>query len=178
VGTGLGLSTVYGIIRQHGGWIQVHSKPGQGSRFEIFLPAEDETAAQPERLSRARTAGQEKLLLVEDDPAVLSFVESALSRLGYEVVSTSEPSQAVEIVRDQGQSIDLMITDVVMPGMTGAVLAERVSEIRPDLKVMFVSGYTHDVIAHHGVLTDGIGFLQKPFSPSELGEKIRQVLDA
>lgn len=176
-GTGLGLSMVYGIIRQHGGWIQVHSKPGQGSRFEIFLPAEDETAAQPDRPSRARTAGQEKLLLVEDDPAVLSFVESALSRLGYEVVSTSEPSQAVEIVRDQGQSIDLMITDVVMPGMTGAVLAERVSEIRPDLKVMFVSGYTHDVVAHHGVLTDGIGFLQKPFSPSELGQKIRQILD-
>jgi two-component system, cell cycle sensor histidine kinase and response regulator CckA len=176
-GTGLGLATVYGIIRQHGGCVEVHSTPGQGSCFEIFLPAADRAEKQDEPSSQTRSTGRETLLLVEDDLSVLAFVESALKRLGYDVLSTSSPVAALEIVRDKGEAIDLMITDVIMPKMTGAALADEVERIRPDLKVIFVSGYTHDVIAPHGVLEDGIHFLQKPFSPSELGQKIRQVLD-
>ena len=178
-GTGLGLATVYGIIKQNKGFIDVESEPGKGSLFKIYIPrcglqAPEITA---ENLSDASMGGSETILIVEDEPAILSMATMMLKRFGYNVLTASSPAEALDMENVNRAGIDLLISDVVMPGMNGKDLSERLKEYYPNLKCLFMSGYTSNVIAHHGILADGMQFLQKPFSKTDLGKKIRHILD-
>ncbi len=178
-GTGLGLATVYGIVKQNGGDIQVYSREGEGSTFEIYLPrATDAVIAAPaeagaEKLSK----GTETVLLVEDSSAVRELVTLTLTAQGYNVVKATNGAEALTLFKNHEGEIHLLLTDIVMPQMGGKELADRVSEINPNIKVIFTSGYSNDAISHYGVLDPEIVFLQKPFSPGELVAKVRQVLD-
>jgi PAS domain S-box-containing protein len=178
-GTGLGLPTVYGIVRQNNGFIQVESRPGQGTTLRIYLPrhlaAPGEQAAAYEPGAPV-IGGQETVLLVEDEPAILSVGQIMLERLGYRVLAASHPQEAVRLAKDARERIDLLITDVVMPGMNGRDLARRLQAHQPPLKVLFMSGYTADVITRQGVLEEGVEFIQKPFSYRELAQRVRGVL--
>ncbi len=183
-GTGLGLSTTYGIVKQSGGYIWCYSEPGRGSSFKIYLPrtAEDRPAEAP-AVSSAPTAPSEHphdetILLVEDEPEVRALVLKLLKMQGYTVVAAANPDEALAITRDFQGVIDLMVTDVVMPGMSGRQLADRLASSRPDMRVLFVSGYTDDAIVHHGILDPGTAFLQKPFTPQALARKVREVIEA
>ena len=177
-GTGLGLATVYGIIKQNHGFINVYSEPGQGSTFKIYLPrhAVDlaETSAAPPPAATA--TGAETVLLVEDEEALLKLSAQLLERLGYTVLSAPGPNQAIQLAAAHPGVIHLLLTDVIMPDMSGRDLWQRLSAVRPDLKCLFMSGYTANVIAHHGVLDEGIHFLQKPFSGEALAAKVREGL--
>jgi len=180
-GTGLGLSTVYGVVSQNEGFIHVYSEPGQGSTFRIHLPIhEPETTGGKASSSQAESApvGNETILLVEDEPAILHLGKRMLERLGYKALTASTPGEALAIAREYPGEIHLLVTDVVMPEMNGRELAKRLLTIYPGMERLFVSGYTADVIAHHGVLEEGVNFLQKPFSMRALGEKLREVLEA
>jgi len=178
-GTGLGLSTVYGIIRQNGGWIDVWSEVGVGSAFKIYLPRTDEAPVAPKGgISSPTEGGIEKILVVEDQEAVRSFVVVALRQYGYQVLEASDGNEAMTIAGCQLGQLDLLLTDVVMPGMNGRELSGRLKELYPDLRVLFISGYTADVIARRGVLDPGVTFLHKPFSAEELAAKVREVLAA
>jgi len=178
-GTGLGLATIFGIVRQNGGYVNVYSEPGQGSTFRIYIPRHDG----PTVKDRALTADDvpvsrgETVLLVEDALGILTMGRKMLERLGYRVLATSSPDAAIDLVRRETGGIDLLLTDVVMPGISGKALAEAIGEILPDVRVLYMSGYTANVIAHHGVLDEGVHFLPKPFSLMTLGVKIREVLD-
>jgi PAS domain S-box-containing protein len=176
-GTGLGLSTVYGIVRQSGGWIDVRSAVGAGSSFQIYLPRLDGCPA-PERIAIGAPAdgGNETILVVEDQTAVRSFTKAVLKRYGYRVIEASSGEEATAAAERHAGQIHLLLTDVVLPGVNGKDLSEQLSAVRGDMKVLFMSGYTADVIAHHGVLNRGVAFLQKPFTPDELAEKVRSVL--
>ncbi len=179
-GTGLGLSTVHGIVTQNHGHIGVTSAPGQGTIFEILLPAagpaEQAAGAAPVRPAPER--GRETILLVEDEPAILRVGQRMLERLGYTVVPAATPGEALELARRHPGEIDLLMTDVVMPEMNGRDLARNLQSLFPGLRRLFMSGYTADVIAHHGVLGEGVHFLQKPFSQAELAARVRAALDA
>ena len=177
-GTGLGLATVYGIVRQNGGFVNVYSETGQGTTFKIYLPryggcAPDETAEMPVITG---TSTSLTVLLVEDEPSLLELNERMLSRLGYTVLAATTPSRALELVKAHQGTIDLLLTDVVMPEMNGRELAAQVRELAPAVKRLFMSGYTANVIAHHGVLDEGIFFLQKPFTQKDLASKIAEVM--
>ena len=179
-GTGLGLATVYGIVKQNGGIIHVHSEPGEGTTFKIYLPRHayeealrEETGGIPER----RT-GTETVLLVEDEAPLLILAARLLEGLGYTVLSADRPSKALEVVREYPGDIHLLMTDVVMPGKNGRDLWREVSNLRPNLKCLFMSGYTSTAITHRGVLEDGLNFLQKPFTVEALADKLREVLDS
>ena len=176
-GTGLGLATVYGIVTQHGGTIAVDSAPGLGTTFALSFPRD--AAANAGALtpvpSGGDTAGQETILLVEDEPMVRSLVRSILSAKGYTVREASSGEEALERFGDDLDLVHLLLTDVVMPGINGRVLAERLSARRPDLKVLFMSGYTEDAVL--GARGPGMQFLQKPFAPDALRSMVRQVLD-
>ena len=175
-GTGLGLSTVYGIVKQNHGTIRVESELGQGTTFRIFLPrCEEEDAAQRETL-QAIITGTEKILLVEDDPKVREISRAYLVRLGYTVLSVDHPANALPLLEDH-PDIALLLSDVVMPGMSGRELAEKVSERLPMVKTLFMSGYTDDIIARHGIATDGSHLLNKPFSCDKLAHTLRKILD-
>ena len=178
-GTGLGLATVYGIVKQNNGFINVYSEPGRGSTFKIYLPrlvTGDETAVViPER--KTAPGGDEIILLVEDEPAILRMTRMMLERKGYTVLSAATPAQAEEIAKKNAGTIDLLMTDVVMPGMNGWDLADKLTAFYPGIKLLFMSGYTADVIAHQGVLDEGVAFIQKPFSMVYLAVKLREVLD-
>ena len=179
VGTGLGLSTVYGIVKQMGGYIWVYSEPGQGATFKIYLPGV-ETAAEPAKRKPnhlKRFEGSETILLVEDDKSVLNLARKVLKQQGYSVIEAQNGEDAFKVAEAHAGPIHLMTTDVVMPGMSGMELAQRMGPLYPGLKVLFMSGYTDDAIAHHGVLDPGIAFLQKPFTPEGLAQKVREVLE-
>jgi two-component system cell cycle sensor histidine kinase/response regulator CckA len=179
-GTGLGLSTVYGIVKQSGGYIWVYSEPGKGTTFKIYLPQvkneeEEKTTVEvpPETLR-----GNETILLVEDDSDVREVAKVILSQYGYQVIKASNGKEALELVKNKNHEIQLMITDVVMPGMSGRELAAKIAALRKDLKVLYVSGYTDDAIVKHGMLKSDIVYLPKPFSIEDLLTKVRQILDA
>ena len=179
-GTGLGLSTVYGIVKQSGGEIVVESEPGRGAIFNIFLPritdvTQRAPATQGERPVRA---GTETILLVEDELGVRQLVREMLRRLGYQIHEANTGADALRIFAQHQNTIDLLLTDVIMPQMSGRELAERLKALRPLLKVLYISGYTDDMLAHHGVLESNVYLLQKPFAPDELAKKLREVLDA
>ncbi len=178
-GTGLGLATVYGIVKQNEGFITVYSEPGQGTTFKVYLPRHDAKAVAPVAETRAKPTGRkhETILVVEDEPAMLRMVTIMLEKEGYTVLSAGTPGEALELARQHGAQIHLVITDVVMPEMNGRELARRLTLAYPDLKRLFMSGYTANVIAHHGVLDEGVNFMEKPFSPKMLAEKVREALD-
>jgi PAS domain S-box-containing protein len=178
-GTGLGLATVYGIIKQNNGFINVYSEPGQGSTFKIYLPRlitdDDTDMTAPEK--KAPAGGTETILLVEDEPAILRMTRMMLERKGYNVLSAATPTEAMGKAKNHPGTIDLLMTDVVMPEMNGRDLAEKLSALYPDINILFMSGYSANVIAHQGVLDEGVAFIQKPFSMADLAEKVREVLD-
>lgn len=178
-GTGLGLSTVYGIVKQAGGHIWLYSEVGEGTTFKIYLPR---TSAVPETLGEADVdvepgGGSETILLVEDEPNVRAFALQALQRRGYTVLEAMNGEEALRLVSGREEEIALLITDVVMPRMSGKELADRLQGLHPGLKVLYVSGYTENTIVHHGVLEAGIVFLSKPFTPSMLARRVRELLD-
>ena len=179
-GTGLGLATVYGIVKQNEGFINVYSEPDQGTTFRIYLPrhaAGGETDAQATPMGAPDARGDETIMIVEDEAAILELTRTMLERHGYEVITAGTPSEAIRIARSHGQPIDLLITDVVMPEMNGRDLVEQALAHHPGLAHVFMSGYTADVIAHQGVLDEGVDFIQKPFSAANLAAKVREVLD-
>jgi PAS domain S-box-containing protein len=179
-GTGLGLATVYGIVQQNEGFIRVRTEPGQGSTFQIHLPRAA-AVAQPERLEQAKVLQRgrgETLLIVEDDESLCAFTREALESLGYRVLVAGTPEEALRFTKADLEEVPLLITDVVMPGMNGRDLAERICQQRPGLKCLFVSGYTADIIANQGVLLEGIAFLQKPYSIRELASRVREMLQS
>ena len=178
-GTGLGLSTVYGIVKQNDGLIHVASEPGEGTTFRIYLPRfEPQTARVPsEDGTDKRPTGSETILLVEDDESILNLSKIILEGLGYTVLAAKAPGQAISLVEQHTSELHLLITDVVMPEMHGRELAEKLGSIRPNLKCLYMSGYTADVIAHRGILDEGVNFIQKPFGSNDFAVRVRQVLD-
>jgi two-component system, cell cycle sensor histidine kinase and response regulator CckA len=179
-GTGLGLSTVYGIVKQSGGQIWTYSEPGQGTTFKIYLPAvlDAGTTPQPEDLPRRmETRGTETVLVLEDETAVRKLVRAMLSEQGYTILEAGSPVDALRLCKVHVGPIHLLVTDVVMPGMGGRQFAGLAEQYRPTMKVLFMSGYTGDSIAHQGVLASGVAFLQKPFSSESLLQKVREVLN-
>ena len=178
-GTGLGLATVYGIVKQTGGHIMVYSEPGQGTTFKIYLPkAEgDENIAQSEIRHKPIAGGRETIFVVEDDDTVRMLTKEILRSYGYNVVEASNGPEALEIAKGRQDPVDMLVTDVVMPEMGGRQVAEAFVALFPAMKVMYISGYTDDAIVNHGVLESGVHFLQKPFAPQALAEKVRHILD-
>jgi len=177
-GTGLGLSTVYGIVKQSGGNIWAYSEPGLGTTFKIYLPqteAEPKGKAKAAKKETTKGAG-EKILVVEDNENLRNLMATMLSRLGYKVTLAANGGEALLLMEKKGLKPDLVITDVVMPKMSGKELADRLREIHPDLKVLYMSGYTDNAIAHHGILDPGIPFIQKPFTLGDIAQKVRAVL--
>jgi PAS domain S-box-containing protein len=178
-GTGLGLSTAYGIVKQSGGYIWVYSEPGVGTTFKIYLPRVEEPMDEEKgkRLPQELPCGGETLLLVEDEKDFRLVVGKALKKQGYKILEASNGGEALLICKEQKDPIHLMLTDVVMPDMSGPQLAQRLRLIHPAMKVLHMSGYAHDAITHHGILEKGINFIQKPFSIEKLSEKVREVLN-
>jgi two-component system cell cycle sensor histidine kinase/response regulator CckA len=178
-GTGLGLSTVYGIVKQSKGNIWVYSEPGKGTTFKVYLPRfEKSISAAEKKIKKAgAVTGSETILIVEDDEMVRDFTVRVLKGFGYRVLIAVDGQEAILISGDHEGPIHLMLTDVVMPGMSGGELEERLRVSRPDIKALYMSGYTDNAIVHHGVLDRGKVFLQKPFTPDALGRKVREVLE-
>ena len=178
-GTGMGLSTVYGIVKQNGGTIYVESEPEKGATFEINWPSRSGAEiADPGSLSENKiVGGKETILLAEDEEAVRAFASESLDSLGYKVLQAANGIDALKIVQDNGKKIQLVISDVVMPEMGGKELIDRINELLPDVKVIFASGYTDSHIVHSGVLKNGVNFIQKPYSIQKLAKKVRDVLD-
>ncbi|MDK9708845.1 MAG: PAS domain S-box protein [Desulforhopalus sp.] len=178
-GTGLGLATVYGIVKQNKGFITVYSEPGLGTSIRIYLPPYQKERERPVRIEEMEGTerGHETILLVEDEPMILELTQAMLDTLGYTVLAAATPGEAMRLARDYSGGIHLLMTDVVMPEMNGRDLARNVLRLHPDIKRLFMSGYTANVIAHHGVLDEGVHFLQKPFNLQDLAAKIREALD-
>jgi CheY-like chemotaxis protein len=178
-GTGLGLATVYGVVEQSGGTIEVDSAPGMGASFRICLPHASSAAEEP-RPTRKRSVlerGTETILLVEDETVVRQLVAEILETSGYAVLQAGDGPSALELLRRHSDPIDLLLTDVVMPGMSGPDVAAAVASLRPGTHLLYMSGYTDSAIVHHGVLEPGTAFLQKPFSADDLTRKVRSLLD-
>jgi signal transduction histidine kinase len=178
LGTGMGLATVYGIVKQHDGMVWVYSEPGTGTTFKVYLPAATMPSAPVEKsgppLKDLR--GSETVILVEDNEMVRDLTCAVLERQGYTVLVANGGREALRILEEQADAVRLIVTDVVMPGMNGQQLFRRASELCPGIKVLFMSGYTGNVIAQHGILEDGVAFIQKPFSVQGLSMKVREVL--
>jgi CheY-like chemotaxis protein len=177
-GTGLGLAMIFGAVSQNGGRIEVYSELSHGTTFKIYLPRVYEAGVPAKAEPRpAPGRGTETIVLVEDDEAVRSLALLVLTRHGYKVHAFRDGPSAVHAVGGMTEPLHLLITDVVMPDMNGPVMAQRLRELRPGIKVLFTSGYTENVVVHHGVLTEGIDFLPKPYSPESLARHVREVLD-
>ena len=177
-GTGLGLSTVYGIVRQSGGNIWVYSELDKGSTFKVFLPAiKSQTTQSEERISVEPALGSETVLLVEDEAGVRDLVSAILGQAGYTVLEARHGKEALLISEGHHGPIQLLITDVVMPEMSGKELAHRLGSLRPELKILYMSGYTDDAIVHHGVLDPDTPFLAKPFTPAGLIRKVQETIE-
>ncbi len=177
-GTGMGLATVYGIVKQSDGYIGVASEPGRGTTFSIYMPptVEPTEAALPHDPS-ASPRGTETILVVEDDPSVRNVVRDCLRIYGYTALETGDPEEGIRICQDHQGTIHLLMTDVVLPKMSGRALATRLSSLRPDMRILFMSGYTDDALGQHGVLNRDVAFLQKPFHLTVMARKVREVLD-
>jgi CheY-like chemotaxis protein len=178
-GTGLGLATCYGIVKQNGGSIHVQSEPGKGTTLKLFLPrVEEEAGDVPGPDEAGLPAGSETILFVEDELSLRAVAARLLRAQGYRVLEATNGQEALRVTRGLSeQEIHLLLTDVVMPGMGGKELAKQLEAKRPDLKVLFISGYPGESISHRGVLHSGVAFLRKPFSPGQLARKIRELLD-
>lgn len=178
-GTGLGLATVFGIVKQNNGFINVYSEPGIGTTFTIHLPRHvGSVQAQNEGVMLPAPLGRETILLVEDELAILNMASMILAKQGYSVLSANSPAEAHRLAKEHVGDIHLLITDVIMPEMNGKDLAANLQSFRPQLKCLFMSGYTADAISRHGVLDEGVNFIQKPFSLPDLACKVREVLDS
>ncbi len=178
-GTGLGLATVHGIIRQSGGHVTVYSEPGRGTTFKVYLPrfdGEDEAVASP-ALVEAAPSGTETILLVEDESSLRVMISEILESAGYKVLEGPTPEEALAAAGTHDGPIPLVLTDVIMPRMSGRQLADALQASRPEARVLFMSGYTDDAIGHHGILEPGVNFLQKPFTTDSLLRKVREVLN-
>jgi signal transduction histidine kinase len=178
-GTGLGLATVYGIVKQHGGYIWLQSRPGRGTVFEIYLPSVTDPVEEDSirRDNQTGPPGRETVLIAEDEETVRSMVRQILTRQGYSVLYTGTSEECLRFAEKHDGPIHLLLTDVVMPGINGKELYERLSVTHSDLKVLFMSGYTDPVITMHGIREEGKEFIQKPFTPQALSKKVREVLD-
>lgn len=179
-GTGLGLATVFGIVKQNNGFINVYSEPGIGTTFSVYLPRHVGTSMQTQQASKEMPAspGHETVLLVEDELAILNMTTMILANQGYTVLSANTTAEAIRLAKEHAGAINLLITDVIMPEMNGKDLADNLKTLNPQLRCLFMSGYTSDAIAHHGVLDEGVEFIQKPFSLPDFATKVRQVLDS
>jgi nitrogen-specific signal transduction histidine kinase/CheY-like chemotaxis protein len=178
-GTGLGLSTVFGIIQRSGGSVWVYSEPGKGTSFKVYLPCVETQVDHSRPIIAPRTLhGSETILLVEDDEQVRAVARSILKRKGYRVIEAQNAGEALLSCETHVGAIDLLLSDVVMPQMSGPELARRVAGVRPEIKILCMSGYTDDAVVRHGALDAGIAFIQKPFTPDTLARKVREVLDA
>jgi len=177
-GTGLGLATVYGIVKQNNGFINVYSEPGKGTIFKVYLPREKERETEmDEAVCDDMPLGKgEMILLVEDEAHILKLGKRTLESLGYTVLSASRPTRALVMAEEHKASIKLVVTDVIMPEMNGRELSEKIEQICPGVKTIYMSGYTANVIAHRGVLDSGINFVPKPFSKKDMAVKVWQVL--
>jgi CheY-like chemotaxis protein len=178
-GTGLGLSMVYGIVKQSGGYIWVHSAIGKGSSFRVYLPRvfeHEQELVSPFSFSQ-KPAGKETILLVEDDPLVRGLALEILKPRGYSILVAERPEAALDICRQHPGKIDLVLTDVIMPGMNGREMADEIIAMRPEVGILFMSGYTDAVVVRNENAARVTAFLQKPFSPTVLGRKVREMLD-
>ena len=173
------MATVFGIVKQSGGNIQCYSQEGQGTTFKIYFPritAAAESSTRQDQFGKMPT-GTETVLVVEDDLLVRELTTDTLSLLGYRVLNAANGQKALDLVEEYQQEIHLLLTDIVMPKMNGRVLAERLIQLRPGMKVIFVSGYTDDTMIHHDMFDSEVAFLTKPFSPVQLMQKVREILD-
>ena len=177
-GTGLGLATVFGIVKQHKGYIRIHSKPGEGTAVRIYFPVSEESVPtmKPCSVEPIQLGGTETILLVEDEDIVRNVICDSLWKNGYTIMTAENPVDCLGLVSGGDKEIDLLLTDVVMPSMNGKQLYDRLQKIYPGLKVLYISGYTSDIVTRHGILDEGIEFLQKPFSVDSLLRKLRTVL--
>jgi len=177
MGTGLGLASVFGIVKQNRGNIWVYSEPGRGATFKIYLPAQTGSLAD-EGVAHVAISpyGTETVLVVDDDGRLRKIAQKGLELFGYTVLVAADGAEALQIAQTHPGPIDVLMTDVVMPGLPVRSLAQQIVEARPQIRVLFTSGYTTDAIVHHGILDDGIHFIQKPFAPEGLATKIREVL--
>jgi signal transduction histidine kinase/CheY-like chemotaxis protein len=178
-GTGLGLATVYGIVKQNNGFINIYSEPGKGTTFRIYLPCHGEyiEKVSEERLTEAIKSGSETILLVEDELAIMKFGKTILERLGYKVLAANSPGEAILLAEEYSGQINLLLTDVVMPEMNGSDLAKHLQSLYPQLKLLFMSGYSANIIAEHCALDKSVHFIPKPFSMKDLAFKIREALE-
>jgi PAS domain S-box-containing protein len=179
-GTGLGLATVYGVVKQNNGFVNVYSEPGHGSTLKIYFPRyqdQTEISSSQSNSSPKVDHGHETILLVEDELAILKMAKTMLEMTGYQVMAAETPTEAIRLARNHSGKINLLLTDVVMPEMNGLDLAKNILSFYPNLKLLFMSGYTANIIAKHGILNKGLNFMQKPFSRQTLGSKVRQALD-
>jgi CheY-like chemotaxis protein len=178
-GTGLGLAMVYGFVKQSGGQVSVYSEPGKGACFKLFLPCMDAPApvSEAKHLSDDWPKGQETILLVEDEDPVRTLARENLTTCGYRVLEARDGNEALRVAASYRDPIHLLVTDVVMPNLGGRQLADALGNSHPETKVLYLSGYTNDAIVRLGILESSLSFLQKPFRPSELARKVREVLD-
>ncbi len=179
-GTGLGLATVYGIAIQNGGFVTAESEKGKGSTFHFYLPQHNVSSDMDTKKqgNAVMQGGSEVILFVEDESALLTLGKLQIERLGYTVLASESAHEALRVAQSHGSPIDLLITDVIMPEMNGRELWQELQILQPGIKTLFMSGYTADVIANHGVLDPGVHFIQKPFSTGKMAARIREVLDA